>query len=202
MRREPRSCSSWTGRVPILLSSGDKQRSRRAVRRIVAEHGVEDVDSAASEAENGLVVALALSPLTVVVGPRWCMSEAGEGGQEQRVLEPMVPEAAGHVRVDGRARFPGRGPQARIGRQMAWCAEAADRADLNGNACPEARDRSPADSAGSPPRAGRKNRARSPSPRCRGEPGPRPAPPCRARRPDDQAYRLRSPRKKVTGYER
>jgi hypothetical protein len=37
--------------------------------RTAAEHGVEDVDSAASEAENGLVVAFTLSPLTVVVGP-------------------------------------------------------------------------------------------------------------------------------------
>src|ERR1700704_5766596 len=67
------------------------------------------------------------------------MSEAGEGGQEQRVLEPMVPEAARDFGVDRRPRFPGRGPQTRIGRQMAWRAEAAYRADLNCNACPKAR---------------------------------------------------------------
>src|SRR3982074_2201509 len=100
---------------------------------------MQDVHSAPSQTEYGLVVPLALRALAVVVAARGLMPQAGERRQEQGVLEPMVAKAAGPVGVDRRARFPGRRPQSGIRRQVSRRAEAADRAQLHGNARPEAR---------------------------------------------------------------
>src|SRR4029077_6652091 len=100
------------------LSSGGGERSRHAIGHALTEHGVQHIDSAASEAEDGLVVALALRTLAVVVGTRWRMSQAGEGRQEQCVLEAVVAESAWHVGVDGRAGFPGCRPEPGVGCQV------------------------------------------------------------------------------------
>ena len=53
------------------LSSRSGEGSRRAIGHALAEHRVQDIDAATSEAEDGLVVAFALGTLTVVVGARW-----------------------------------------------------------------------------------------------------------------------------------
>src|SRR5579862_7094567 len=75
------------------LSSGSSEGSRCPVENALAEHRMQHVDAAPSEAQNGLIVALALRTLAVVVGARWRVPEAGEGRQEQRVLEAVVAES-------------------------------------------------------------------------------------------------------------
>jgi hypothetical protein len=59
------------------LSSSGCERSRHAVEHALAEHRVQYVDSAPSEAEDGLIVALTLRALTVVVGARGRVPQAG-----------------------------------------------------------------------------------------------------------------------------
>jgi len=49
-----------------------------------ADHGEEDVDAAAGEADEGGVVALAFGSLAVVVGAGGGVAETGECRQEQR----------------------------------------------------------------------------------------------------------------------
>jgi hypothetical protein len=72
---------------------------------------VQHIDTAPSQAEHGLVVALALSALSVVVGARWRVPQAGEGRQQQGVLQAVIAESAWHVGVDGRAGLHGLAPK-------------------------------------------------------------------------------------------
>jgi hypothetical protein len=50
---------------------------------VVPEHGVEDVDAASGERDEGFVVLLLLGPLAVVVGPGDGVAQGRECGQEQ-----------------------------------------------------------------------------------------------------------------------
>lgn len=83
------------GGVSMDLSSGGGARSgcRRdwlLVGLAVGEHGVDDVDAAAGEADQYGVVSLALSAFAVVVGAAGRVGEAGESRQEQRGLQRVV----------------------------------------------------------------------------------------------------------------
>src|SRR6266851_863870 len=138
MAHTQRRGSAPRGVLLSCLSSGRGERSWRAVERALAEHGVQHVDPPPGEAQDGLVVPLALGTLTVVIGPRGGMSQAGESRQEERVLEPMVAESTRPVGIDGRARFPGRRPQTGVRGQVSRRPEAADRADLDRDTRPEA----------------------------------------------------------------
>ena len=57
----------------------------------VSEHGVDDVGAAAGEADEGGVVFLALGTFAVVEVPGFGVVQGGERGQEQGVLQPLVP---------------------------------------------------------------------------------------------------------------
>jgi hypothetical protein len=99
---------------------------------------MEHVDAAAGEAEDGLVVPLALGSLAVIVGAGGRVPEAGERGQEEGVLEAMVAVSAGHVAADRGAGLTRGRPEAGVGGEVGGGLEAADVADLDGDACPEA----------------------------------------------------------------
>ena len=76
----------------------------------MAEHRVQNVDSAPSQAEQGLVVTLALATLAVVVRARWLMPQAGESRQEQCVLEAVVPNRLGMLALMDVPECHGVGP--------------------------------------------------------------------------------------------
>ena len=57
----------WPGGAPMFLSSGEWVLG--LIERAVAEHGEENVATAAGEGDEGLVMALALGDLAVLVGP-------------------------------------------------------------------------------------------------------------------------------------
>ena len=60
----------------------------------VAEHGEQDVDAAAGEADEGGVVSFALGAFAVVVGAAgWVGAEGCECSQEQRAFEVLVAAA-------------------------------------------------------------------------------------------------------------
>ena len=73
----------------------------------VAEHGVEDVDAAAGEADEGGVVVFALGAFVVVVGAGCGGVQGGERGQEERPSEDLVP-------ASGRVLCADRGPERRV----------------------------------------------------------------------------------------
>src|SRR5690606_17190997 len=75
---------------------------RRAVERPVAEHGEQDVATAAPEGEEGLVVTLPLVDLTGVVGSGGGVAKRGEGRQEHRALELLIPASRGVLASNGR----------------------------------------------------------------------------------------------------
>ncbi len=99
---------------------------------------MEHVDAAAGEAEDGLVVPLALGALAVVVGAGGRVLQAREGGQEQGVLESMVAMTARHVAPDRGAGLAWRRAQAGVGGEVGRGREAPDVADLDSDARPEA----------------------------------------------------------------
>ena len=72
----------------MSLSSGEGVF--RVVEGAVAEHGVEDVDAASGEGDEGLVVALALCDLAVVIRAGDRVAEGGEGGEEERPFQGPV----------------------------------------------------------------------------------------------------------------
>jgi len=109
------------------LSSGRGEWSGHAIGHALAEHRVEHIDAAAGEAQDGLVVALALSALAVVVSARRRVLQAGKGSQEQRVLEAVVAKPAGQVGIDGCTRSPWLRSQAGIRRQVSRRLEACAR---------------------------------------------------------------------------
>ena len=57
----------------------------------VAEHGEENIGSAAGEAEEGLGVVFALLDLLVVVGAGGGVGQGGERGEEEGPFELLVP---------------------------------------------------------------------------------------------------------------
>ena len=76
--------------VLMSLSSGDGVVG--VVFGAVAEHGVEDVDAASGQGDEGLVVSFALGDLAVLVGAGDGVAEGGEGGEEQRPFQgPVAP---------------------------------------------------------------------------------------------------------------
>lgn len=60
------------------------------VQGLVLEHGVQDVASASSEADERGVVFLAFGSLAVVVGATGGVVQRGEGRKEQRAFEFAV----------------------------------------------------------------------------------------------------------------
>ena len=66
------------------------------VGHLVAEHGEQDVDAAAGEADEGGVVAFALGAFAVVVGAADWIGQRRERGEEERTFELFVA-AAGRV---------------------------------------------------------------------------------------------------------
>lgn len=127
------------GALLWFVSSSSDLRSRRVIRHVLGEHGVQHFDPAPSEAQHRLSVAFAVCPLAIVVRARWWMAQVREGGQEERVLEPMVAVVRGDVGAQRAAGLSGCGSQARIGGQVGWRAEAGDGANLDCATCPEAR---------------------------------------------------------------
>jgi len=81
----------------MLLSSRCRQRGVGfAVGGVVAEHGPSDVDAAAGDGDEGLLVRLALCAFPVVERSRGGTGfEAGEGGEvagsEESAVEPSWP---------------------------------------------------------------------------------------------------------------
>jgi hypothetical protein len=71
----------------------------------VAEHGVEDVAAAASQADESGVVLLALSPFAVVVGPAGRVVQGSERGEEERAFELAVPGPGGMLTLDRRSEL-------------------------------------------------------------------------------------------------
>jgi hypothetical protein len=71
---------------------------------------MKDVNAAAGEAEDGLVMPLALGTFAVVVGAGGWVLEAGERGEEEGVLEAMIAVTTRDVPADRGARLPRRGP--------------------------------------------------------------------------------------------
>jgi hypothetical protein len=59
----------------------------------VAEHGVDDVDAVAGEADQGGVVSFALGAFAVVVGAAGRVGETGEGRQQRRGRQGVVPKS-------------------------------------------------------------------------------------------------------------
>lgn len=57
----------------------------------VAEHGEDDVDASAGEADQGGVVTLVLGSFAVVVGAAGRVGETGESRQEQGGFEGVLP---------------------------------------------------------------------------------------------------------------
>lgn len=82
------SSAAWG--VSLCLSSSRLWRLGD-VGLVVAKHCVEDVGSAPGEADDRGVVFLAFGSFTVVVGPAGGIAQRGECGQEQRVLQVLVP---------------------------------------------------------------------------------------------------------------
>jgi hypothetical protein len=62
----------------------------RRVGAAVAEHGVDDVGSAAGQADQGGVVAFALGAFAVVVGAACRVRQRGERREEQRGFQGVV----------------------------------------------------------------------------------------------------------------
>ncbi|GAA1543946.1 hypothetical protein GCM10009730_61290 [Streptomyces albidochromogenes] len=71
--------------------SGDCGRRLGFVEGSVAEHGEEDIGSAAGEAKKSLGVVFALADLLVVVSPGCRVTQGGEGGEEEGSFELLVP---------------------------------------------------------------------------------------------------------------
>jgi hypothetical protein len=109
---------------------------------LVAEHGEQDVEASAGEADEGGVVAFAAGSFAVVVGAADRVGEAGERGQEQRRLERVVAALGVAFPADGAARAardggePGVGGQVRRGGEGGSVAD--DGEDLHGGPEPDA----------------------------------------------------------------
>ena len=78
----------------------------------MAEHGVKNVDSASSEAENGLVVTLALSAFAVVVEVRegTCLRLA-QAARNNAFLSRWFPKRLGTFALIDVPDFHGLGPR-------------------------------------------------------------------------------------------
>lgn len=77
------------GGFPVSLSSGQDHLAARGrgpwtVGLAVAEHGEQDVDASAGQADQGSVVSSSFNALAVVVGAAGGVAQRREGGQEQR----------------------------------------------------------------------------------------------------------------------
>ena len=59
--------------------------------RAVAEHGEQDVDAAAGQTHQGLLVAFALGLLAFVVGPGGRIGQRGERGEKNARLRCLLP---------------------------------------------------------------------------------------------------------------
>lgn len=59
----------------------------------VTQHREQDVGPLAGQGDDRLVVVFALGAFPVVVGPRRGVVQRGEGREEQRPFEPLVPTA-------------------------------------------------------------------------------------------------------------
>lgn len=73
-----------------MWSAGcDRDDWPRLVRDLVAEHGEQDVDAAAGQADQGGVVAFALGSLAVVVGTAGWVGQGSERGEEECEVPPV-----------------------------------------------------------------------------------------------------------------
>jgi hypothetical protein len=114
------------------LSSGEGEFFCRfvLVGRAGAEHGVQDVDAAAGEADEGGVVFLALSAFPVVASPAEWVGKGGERGQEERAFELLVAALGWVLAVDAGARASGDRGQSGVGGQVAGGGEGGEVADF------------------------------------------------------------------------
>jgi hypothetical protein len=119
--------------------------SRRFVGSAVAEHGVDDVEASADEADQRSVVSFLLGVFSVAVGPLGGVAEAGERGEEQRGLEGVVAALGASLALDRGPGSAGHGGQAGIGGEVTSGGErravADDGEDFDGGPDPEAGDR-------------------------------------------------------------
>ena len=90
--------------------------SRRLVVGVRHEHGVQNVDAPASQAEDGLALAFALVSLAVVVDPRGGCFRL-EKAARKCPLEAMVAEPCGSVAANRSAGLVRSGPQPGVRRQ-------------------------------------------------------------------------------------
>lgn len=94
------------------------------------KHGEDDVAPSACEADDGGVVLLPLGPLPVVVGPRGGIAQRGEGRQEHRVLETVVPAAAARFAAEARPGLSSHGSEAGVAGEPRPVREAGTVTDL------------------------------------------------------------------------
>src|SRR5687768_1765974 len=86
-------CTAWTAsqpsaRLPMVLSSGFGGSD--LVGLAVAEHGVQDVDAASCERDDGLVVGLAFGSFAGVEGAAGGVAERAERGLDEDAFEGAV----------------------------------------------------------------------------------------------------------------
>ena len=72
----------------------------RAVGLVVAEHGVDDIEPTAGQADHRGVVFLLLRFLAVVVGPADWVGQRRERGEEQRGLQGVVAPLGAGLALD------------------------------------------------------------------------------------------------------
>ncbi len=87
-----------------------------------------------SEADEGGVVAFALAAFAVVVGAGGGVVQGGEGGQEERPLELLVPAAGWVFPADRGSRASGHGCQAGVGGEVAGGGEGGGVTDFEQDA--------------------------------------------------------------------
>ncbi len=95
-RGVPRAATCFGGGVSMGLSSGGPRRARLGRRRpgvglVVAKHGVDDVDAAAGEADQGGVVPLALGSFPVVVGAAGRSARLAKADKNSADLSAWLP---------------------------------------------------------------------------------------------------------------
>jgi len=95
-----------------------------------AEHGQDDVAAAAGQTDEGGVVAFAFGAFTVVEGSGGWIAEAGEGGEEHGVFEPVVAASAAGLSGQGGTGLAGDRGQAGVGGELAAVTEGGAVADL------------------------------------------------------------------------
>src|SRR5438874_13408635 len=99
--------------LPLCGSGGP-----RLVGGLGAQHGVQDVDAASCEAEEGGVVFLAFGAFAVVVGAAGRVGQGGERGQEERAFEVLVAAFGWVLAADGAAGAAGDRGEAGVGGQV------------------------------------------------------------------------------------